>query len=242
MSCVCRPMPSPGARAASQRVSCYVSFCDSYTATALARRKPCATSPHQKRRSTGGGWGGHPGASGASFLRGRAVSDRCPQKWRSRAEDGTLLVLVQEARHPGHGHLTLGAWARRGGDGASGVTGRGCPRLFPSWDAGRLCRRIWASCPGTHVAGSGLTSESGGRPAERWPVSCTETMADGNREGPGREEEGRREGHPRGAQEATGAPSAPHKGTSPHLPSEGQSAWGERGCMYISWRNLAGCH
>lgn len=111
------------------RVSCYVSFCDSYTATAPARRKPCATSPDQKQRSTGGGWGEHPGASGASFLRGRAVSDRCPQKWRSRAEDGTLLVLVQEARHPGHGHLTLGAWARRGGDGASGVTGRGCPRL-----------------------------------------------------------------------------------------------------------------
>lgn len=173
-------------------MSCYVSFCDSYTATAPARRKPCATSPHQKQRSTGGSWGGHPGASGASFLRGRAVSDRCPQKWRSRAEDGTLLVLVQEARHPGHGHLTLGACARRGGDGASGVTGRGRPRLFPSWDAGRLCRRIWASCPGTHVAGSGLTSESGGSTQQRgglfhaqrlWPMVTGRDQDGKRREG-----------------------------------------------------------
>lgn len=121
------------------------------------------------------------------------------------------MVLIQKARHPGHGHLTLGAWARRGGDGASGVTGRGCPRLPVPFlgcrealqkNLGKLprnsCGRFWTNL-----------GKQGKHPAERWPVSCTETMADGNREGPGREEEGRREGHTRGAQEATGAPSAP---------------------------------
>lgn len=64
----------------------------------------------------------------------------------------TFLLLSQRSLAPWMYPVNSRGLGSAGREGASRVTGCGCPCLSPSWDAGKLCRRMGTSCLGPWVA------------------------------------------------------------------------------------------
>lgn len=199
---------------------------------ALCHFPPPETTFHWRRlgRASGPGRASLPSEE---LKAGHAVSGRCPQTWRSRAEVGTLWVRFPRSPaswtcppdsgglcSAGRGRGLWGNWPRL----PSPVPFLGCRKALQK-NLGKLPRnsrgRFW-----TNLGKQGKGS------AGRWPVSCTETTANDNREGPGWEEQRRREGHMKGAQESTGASPPPAKSPPPSCHQRG-SPFGETEAAYF---------